>query len=350
MIQLREALTSDNAGLLNLTSQLPMEGKISIRIDRNPDFFQLLNLRGPGKLFVAENNGIIIGCISVSAMEILLNGNPEKVYYLADLRIHPVYVGTTLTARLLFMMFNYLRQIKADLIFCTAADGNEKVMPLFEGRVGFPKYSRVGIFKVYQIIPLCIKINLHQYTLSEIPLNGYILDIYRCFFKRHQFSPVINEDRLQGTRNLVVLEQGNIKACITLIDMDHSKQNVLIHLPYALHFLVTILRQFNKLAKIFILPEIGKPVKIMYIKAFAFMDGYERAFDLLIQHVRRLCFIEKYCFLAIGIHEKDPLKQLFTKYLHFTFNSVGFITSLEKTKDKVHTILDGVLFEDYSLI
>jgi hypothetical protein len=350
MIQLREAVSTDNAGLLNLTSLLPMEGRISIRIDRNPDFFKLLNVRGPGKVFIAEREGYIIGCFSVSVMDILVNGIPDKVYYLADLKIHPSCVGTTLTSRLLFVMSNYLRNIGADLLFSTAALGNEKVLSLFSGRIGLPKFQGIGTFKVYQIIPLIKKAALKTYRIEELLLNDEILEIYSCFSKRYSYSPALNKTNLQGNRHLVASQKDEIVASISLIDMGESKQNVLIRLPPTLNILVSLLKKLNKLFNVLNLPAYGEPIKIMYIKAFAYREGHAEALDLLITHARKLCFKDKYCFLSVGIHDKDPSASFFRRYLHFTFNSLGYISSLKNDNDKVRNITWGIVYEDYSLI
>jgi hypothetical protein len=131
MVLIREALSTDNSGLLQLTSLTPMKGRISLRIDSNPDFFSLLSKRGQSEVFVAEKNGTLVGCFSVSNIETLVSGNHEIVYYLADLKIHPSYGGIILL-RLLNKMADYILQNHADLLFCTAAYGNEKVIPLFE--------------------------------------------------------------------------------------------------------------------------------------------------------------------------------------------------------------------------
>jgi hypothetical protein len=350
MIQLREAVSTDNAGLLDLTSLLPMEGRISIRIDRNPDFFQLLKQRGPGKLFVAENAGKIIGCFSASMMNTFVNGNPDKVHYLADLKIHPSSLGSTLASRLLYEMFDYLRTEKADLFFSTAAFGNEKVMPLFEGRIGLPKFQCIGTFNVYQIIPIVKKTVSHKYTIAEIPLNDGIINFYTRFLKRYQYSPMIYETTLHGTRNLIAIRNNETVASLSLVDVGSSKQNVLVRLPRSLNLIVSILRKFNKLVKILNLPEFNKPIKIMYIKVFAFKDGCEDALELLINQARTICLREKYCFLSIGIHEKDPLNKIFSQYLHFTFHSLGFIASLSKDNEKIQNCMAGIAYEDYSLI
>jgi hypothetical protein len=349
MVVIREALSNDNAALLKLTSLTPMKGRISLRIDRNPDFFSLLLKRGKSKVFVAEKNGTLAGCFSVSITETLVNGKYEKVYYLADLKINALHGGITLI-RLLGAMMDYLKQCGADLLFCTAAFGNEKVMPLFKGRAGFPEFQPAGTFRVYQIIPLNRRINSEKYSLSEEGVSDAIISLYNRFYSSYDVAPIYSLFSLQGTRTITATEKGTIKASITLSDISDSKQNVLVGLPFILNLAVTFLRLLNRIAPFINLPEIGKPVKILYIKAFAFSEGCEEGLELLIKSARQIAFRERYCYLTVGIHERDHLARFFNKYLHFTFQSLGFIVSMHGNNEKINKILRGGLFEDYSLV
>ena len=65
MIHYRLANFEDNRQLIELTSSSGMTGEISLRIDRKPDFFGLLNMRGESKVFVAVDHETIIGSICV---------------------------------------------------------------------------------------------------------------------------------------------------------------------------------------------------------------------------------------------------------------------------------------------
>jgi ribosomal protein S18 acetylase RimI-like enzyme len=350
MIKIREASPFDNNQLLRLTSLAPMTGKISLRIDRNPDFFSLLNKRGTSKVLVAEDNGNIVGCFSASRTNMVINGNPERVFYLADLKIDPSYERKVLTARLLKKMEDYLRDSGADILFCTAALGNEKVKALFSGRADFPEFNCTGTFRVYQIIPLLRKIKLREYAISRIDINDEITGFYNEFYKRYQYSPIFTSDVSFGTSTFAAMNNNNLVASLTLEDMGSSKQNVLMRLPSALKIILSLLGLINRIMPLFNLPVIGEPVRILYIKAFAYKEGREDAFDALIRHAGHIAFLERYHYLAVGIHERDSSAKLFSKYAHFTFNSLGFVVSLENNDEKISKILNGVLYEDYSLV
>ena len=93
---IRRAEQADNEGLLNLTALNPMLGNISIRIDRYPSFFDLLKLKGPFLVFVAEEKGRVIGSFSVVKENIRIVGKEEACWYLCDLKVHHTYQGARL--------------------------------------------------------------------------------------------------------------------------------------------------------------------------------------------------------------------------------------------------------------
>jgi len=350
MVTIREASPADNDKLLRLISLAPMEGRIPLRIDRTPDFFNLIRSRGMTITFVAEEKGRIVGCFSASQSNMIVNGNTEKVYYLADLRIEPAYQGKTVTARLLNKMGDYLREEGADILFCTAAGGNEKVKPLFDGRASLPKFESAGAFRVFQIIPLARRMKPVKFEISETAMNDEVTDLYNRFHKRYQYCPAVTRENNHGNRIIVARENHKVLASLILVDMGFAKQNVLMGLPLSLKIIIFLLRFINRVVPLFNVPAINEPVRILYIRAFAYMEGRGDAFDGLIRHAGNLAYRGKYHYLAVGIHERDSIAQYFVKYLHFTFHSLGFIMSVKENHEKICRIREGTLFEDYSLV
>src|SRR5258708_3939559 len=135
-IKIRQAVPADSEVLIQLTKQTPMEGNISVRIDRSPDFFALSEARGEAKVFVAcnENNNLIVGCFSFSKQIFYSFGKPVDVYYLADLKILPEYSKSFAAYLLVKHVQSHLRSIGADILFCTAVNDNHAISPFFAGR------------------------------------------------------------------------------------------------------------------------------------------------------------------------------------------------------------------------
>jgi hypothetical protein len=343
---IREATAADNDRLLRLASLTPMGGQISLRIDRYPDFFRLLNLRGPNKVFIAERDGEVIGSISSASVTARVNGNLETVRYLGDLKVNPRDRKSRLAGRLVLRMHEYLRATGADIIYCTAADGNEAVIPVFEGRLGLPRFERVGIFRVLQLVPSPFKETRKTRPVQQERISPDLIRIYNDYFSRYRFGPIFREDSFESARHLAVRCQGKIRAALSLVDTDGARQNVLIGLPLGLRIALFLLRA----VPIVHLPRLNEPIRMLYIRAFGFEAGYEDAFHALIQKARNIAFEERYALLTIGLHEADPLIKLFARYPKFTFRSVGLVASLKNRRKDIDELLKGIAFEDYSLI
>jgi len=349
-IIIKEATRADNEGLVYLTSLTPMKGDISIRIDRRPDFFRLLEMRGPSFVMVAELNNNIIGSFSASAVDVFIDGKPETVYYLGDFKVHPDYRRSMVAMRLAGAVLQKLISADADLLFCTAAYGNEDVIPFFKGRIFLPAAESVGIFNVLQIIPTPFKTRNTKYHLEEGPFVSSGISFFNNFMKNFQFGSVYSESSFENTTLITASFNNAVISAITLFDTGSAKQNVLIRLPFYLKSVFKVIRALNTISPIVRLPSINEVVRILYIKSYACEPGNEEALRLLIGRARNIAYEKKYHFLAIGIHEKDPLLKIFTCYPKFTFKSMGFVTSLKDKKEKIESILSGIPFEDYSLV
>ena len=116
-IVIREAVEGDNDALLELTRLTPMAGSISLRIDREPDFFALPRVRRETMVFVATSEGKLMGCMSASIHMAHINGVPERIARATDLKVHPLLTGKRVTLRLISAIANYQREQGVDLSF-----------------------------------------------------------------------------------------------------------------------------------------------------------------------------------------------------------------------------------------
>ena len=349
-MHIQQADRSDNEGLLALTSMTPMGGEISIRIDRKPDFFRLLDRRGRCHVLVAREHGTIVGSISAAEVSVHVDGKPESVYYLGDLKTHPGYQRTGLAVRLVKSMHRHLLSVGADLVIWTAAYGNKQVLPFFDGRVGLPRAAAIGIFNVYQILPSRRRRRSSAYVIREERGSEELCRFYDEQYRSYQFGPRFTPGLLEESRHWVARSGSRLQAAISLVDVGAAKQNVLIRLPFGLGILFPVLRFLRLIFPIARVPQNNKPVRILYVKALAFREGHEAALDLLLQASRNVAFESNYHFLAIGVHEKDPLGRRLAKYPKFTFKSLGFIVSLKRGEREVQQLMDRIPYEDYSLV
>jgi predicted N-acetyltransferase YhbS len=233
-IEIREANEADNEGLLALTRATPMAGTIALRIDRDPDFFALLRMRGESIVYVAVRGREVIGCISAALRTAYISGVPEMVAYVGDMKVHPRFSGSRIALRLIQALETYLRSAGIDLCFSVVADGNQRAMPLFEGRLGIPPWVRLGRFLVEGLVPSPWKGGSKRYSLERAQSAALpaIVKLLDDFHRSRQFAPRLAEDEITQVlsnraedpfpRTLVARSGSNVVATLTLFDASHS--------------------------------------------------------------------------------------------------------------------------------
>jgi predicted N-acetyltransferase YhbS len=350
MATIRDAKRSDNPGLLALTALTPMDGEISVRGDRDPDFFRLLERRGPSIVLVAEDDGRIVGCVSAACMKAHVDGSPEHVHYLGDLKVHPAFRRSLLAARLLRNLQSRLVAANADLVVCTAAQGNKDILPFFLGRAGFPRAQPIGVFRVLQILPSRRRGAVEGLCLRKEEESPDLLRLFNDSFRHYQFGPVLEPGALSDGHTWVARAAGEIVAALALRDVGVDRRNVIIGLPFLLNVLTCAARPFRPVLSLANLPRMNQSVRSLYIRALACREGGEDALEPLIRRVRNEAFEGGYHFLTVGVHEKDGMAARLAKYPKFVFKSVGFVLGLKRGAEELRRLARGVPFEDYSLV
>jgi hypothetical protein len=338
-----------------------MHGVISLRIDRDPDFFQLLHMRGQAKAFVATVEHRIVGCISVVYQSVFVGGEPQTIGHVRDLKVHPSLHGSRVALTLIKTLLDYLRTQDADLYFCIVTEGNTKVLPLLQGRLGIPKFESLGRFLISAMLPSPLQPSGKRYTI-ETAREDDVQDVCRlcnAFNKSYQLAPVLTASEFASPagsagddspmRRLVARQDGTIRATLCAFDTSGAKQNVVMGMPIILRTAMRALRLSSKVFPFWTFPNIGDVVHILYLRNAAFEDGHHHALRMLLQRVRNEAFREKYSFVVIGMHERDPLRFLVHGLPKFTFVSHGFVTSLRHDRALLAIVVSGIPMEDFAL-
>lgn len=360
-VVIREAVEGDNETLLALTRSTPMAGSISLRIDRDPDFFALLRLRGEGKVYVAVRGREVIGCISAALRTAYVSGVPETVAYVGDMKVHPRFSGTRIALRLIQTLEAHLRSVGIDLCFSVVADGNQRVMPLFEGRLGIPRWASLGRFLVDELIPSPFLGRSRQHCIesaeaADLPAITMLLDRFQ---RSRQFAPQLSKDDLARTlsgqreepfsKMLVARNRGSIVATLSLHDTREVKRNVVIDASASLRCALALLRIAAAPLSGFRVPRIGEPLRVLYARFVACEEGHGQALQALVAMARAEAFRRRFTFLVIGLHEQDPLRSLVQGIPRFTFSSLALATSLTRP-ERLESLATGIPFEDFALV
>ena len=350
MITYRLATSEDNQQLIELTASSGMAGDIALRIERHPDFFSLLNMRGPSKVFVAMDDDTIIGSMCVSVQEVYVDKKIYSLHYIGDLKVATAYRNKGIGMGLCDSMANYGISIDSELAFLNIAKGNAKPFTFFKKLTNVPAFEYIGIFNIHQLIGKKRKAIDPRYHIEASAVTDEVLDHLNATYSRYELGPVITEARLKDTQLYTIRENNKLIATMCLVDTMNVKQNVVTRISLKMRYGLKLMNTYCNIAGFSKMPRLNEPVRMMYIKYLAVNNGDKQIIKCLLNHARNIVYEKSYSFVSIGLHEKDPLNTSMKGLLRFTFNSVGMLQSTANNIQLLEKVKQGIPFEDYSLV
>lgn len=165
----REATAADNRGLLALAASCSMHGDISLRIQREPDFFALNRLEGrDSRVWVIDGPDRLGGCVATSFRDVYIDGVPTRTGYVGDLKVHPVHRNAVIADAL----SNYAGAQMAALpngtpALITVLAGNRAMERRLEGPRGVPAFDWIATIRSHSI-PILWKRKLNDHSTIRI--------------------------------------------------------------------------------------------------------------------------------------------------------------------------------------
>jgi ribosomal protein S18 acetylase RimI-like enzyme len=350
MITYRLATNEDNQQLIELTASTGMMGETALRIDRKPDFFSLLAMRGETKVFVAVDNGTIIGSLCVTLQQVYVGGWIFPLQYIGDFKVAASYRNKGIGLQLCNNMADYVIAVGADLAFLNVSKGNTKPISFFKNRPGIPDFENIGIFNIHQFIGKKKKASHTQLKIEAATVTDELIRFLNTQYCKYQLGSMITKEKLEGTDIFTIRQENNITAAMCVIDTMHVKQNVVMKLSWKMTWLLKVINTFSDVMGISKMPLLNQPVRMLYIKYLAVNNNEKLLVKLLVNHARQMVYEKSYSFASIGLHEKDSLNKCFSGLFKLTFNSVGMLLSIKDNKALIEKVKQGVPFEDYSLV
>ncbi len=350
MIAYRLATNNDNQQLIELTAASGMAGEISLRIDRKPDFFSLLNMRGETKVFVALEDDKIIGSLCVSLQQVYVGEEIFPFYYVGDFKVAEPYRNKGIGLQLCNELANYVVPAGADLAFLNVSKGNSKPFSFFKDRPGIPDFDNIGIFKIHQFLGKKGKAQHAQYKIELTPVSGEVIEFLNAHYCKYELGSVITKEKLEGCEIFTIREKNKIIAAMCLMDTMQVKQNVVTGMSWKMKALVRFMNAISRLSGTSKMPVLNEPVRMIYIKYLAVNGHDKQLVKLMVNHARNMVYERSYTFASVGLHEKDPFNACFSGMMKVTFNSVGMLLSIKDNRSLIEKVKKGIPFEDYSLV
>lgn len=356
-IDFRVATATDDPDLRQLLRDNPMEGEISVSLEREPDVFLAGLTEGDRHHTIVATDGSqgrTVGMASRSVYSGFLNGRPARLGYLSQLRVDRVYRGRV---GLLSKGYALMRSLRTpgDLPFdltSIVADNQTARRVLGAGLSALPAYQEIEPFTTL-VLPLWRRRNARGSDAFRIERGSLdrTEDIADCLERnrvRYQFAPrwtareLLSPERSRGLapRDFLIAERaGRVIGCLALWNQSSFKQIVVRHYGASMRRWRPIVDISARLLGTPRLPNPGRPIPHVYLSHVAIDDDSAEVFSALLARAYNDACDQRYACLVIGFAERHPfLRVVLRGYRAWTYSSILYAVCWEGGKAAVEAI------------
>lgn len=198
--EVRRATDADNRELLALAASCSMRGDISLRFQREPDFFALNRLEGNDwRVDVVDAADGIAGCVGTSMRDVYINGHCTRTGYVGDLKVHPAHRDFTIADALSnYAGFRMESLPDGSPVLITVLAGNRAMGKRLSGERGLDRFDWLATIRSHSI-PILWKRRAKQSRMYMVMERakwsdvGAMAELWSRIAPQKQFAPVFSE-------------------------------------------------------------------------------------------------------------------------------------------------------------
>lgn len=331
------ATERDDAAIRRLLAENPVPGTVTVTYEREPsfdlgcatlgDFCQVVTARDSA-------SGELAAIACRSAREIFVNGRPERIGYLGQLRIDARYRGRWLVSG----GFAFLRALHDDGrvpgYIATVTEENREALGVLvrRPRRHFPRFRELA-----RIVTLAVHARRARHRTApgvEIGLGSEgslaeIVGFLREHGGRRQLFPVLSVDDVMGRATLglepsnllVALRGGRIAGVLGLWDQSAYKQTVVRRYSQAVRLARPFYNAAARLRGREPLPRPGERLRSVYASFVCVADDDPSVFHALLVRAQDMAATRRHAYVLLGLSEHDPLLETARRFAHVPYFS-----------------------------
>jgi hypothetical protein len=321
-VEFHVASQSDDADIRRLLRENPMAGRISLTLEREPNYFADAEVEGETKqTIVARNAGRAVCVGQCTIRQCFINGTARRVGYLGGLRLDAQFAGRFDIVRRGYEFFRELQMGQAaDFYFTSIATDNQPARRLLEANIrGLPTYEYVG-----ELVTLIISTTAtprRSSTTTEVSSalsDSSSIAKWLLFLNSSnagfQFSPCWNASDISAFEPLglkfpdfrILTKDAEIMAGATLWDQRSFKQTVVRAYANPVAWTRAIFNATTLIHKQPRLPRAGSTLSAAFVSHVAIRENRESALIALMNQLRLTANSRGISMLVLGFASNDP--------------------------------------------
>jgi hypothetical protein len=321
------ATPADDADLRQVLAETPMPGSVSLSFRREPSYFEAAVVDGRFRQIIAARDlqtQRIVGFGSRSVSERYVNGRPQPVGYLSNLRLQRGHRNRGLVARGYALFRRLHGDAKTHLYLTTIAQDNQTAIELLTSRrAGLPAYYLAGAF--------------HTFALSRGRRHGWCgdhdgaisvrsaqpadlteaLEFWHAYGPRRQFFPCLAADDffssggalrdLQPEDLLLAYCGGRLVGTLAGWDQTAFRQTVVDSYSLPLRLVRPLINAWARIRNRPRLPAPGAALPYLMATLFVVADEASGCAGALLDVLLERAARGPWDYVILGLHESDPL-------------------------------------------
>ena len=336
------ATRDDEPEIRALVGELAMPGAVSVRFEREPDYFLGTTIQGdPCHVLIArhEPDGELAAVMVRAERRVFLDGTEARVAYIGQIRIAPHFQGRWLMQRATLEVAQ-LHDRSIPYLGVIASD-NPVALGTIAGRrpPGAPAVARVARLRSIAFV-------LHDRwnTIgAALPVEWgkpekleEMAEFLRAYGPRRQLSPVIEREHLTDGRTYrglrledvsIVRRDGDIAGVLGSWDQSGYKQEIVAGYDARLRRLRPSYDVLARLLGARPLPRPGDPIRTAFGCLRCLADDDPDVLGALLTAARERARRQRQSFLMVAFDERDPLLRGLGRTPHVTYRSDVFLGS-----------------------
>lgn len=324
------ASEADDAELRARMAEDWLPGDITVSFRREPNFFYGSHVQGQSAQIIKcidTKHDKFVGLGSRFITNVYINGKSRRVGYLADLRAHPDYRGSTGLAR----GYRYLRQLHLDepvpFYYSMILDDNQHAKNILTAaRCGLPLYRDMGRFLtpvVYLDLPKrAVQISGVTFQAANEKDLAEIFLFITQHAREKQLAPAIgledfNTKRLRdlNASDFYLARQGSeIIGVMAAWDQRRFRQTYVERYNNILGLIRPVYNAISTFTPLKPLPAPGNEVTYFYLAFITIKNNDPEIFRGLLRFLYNHRRAGPWNYFIAGLHETDPLSEVLNEY------------------------------------
>lgn len=340
------ATDADDAGIRHLLAANPMPGRIRIRYEREPHYFDGCATMGKTQVLVARAEGKVVGVACRAVRRMYINGEPADVGYLGQLRVDPEFRGRWLVLRGFRKLHELHREAPPRGYVTTIIEGNDEAEGVLVrlARGPMPRYRKLD-----RLVTLALSTAAAR--PAAFKAAAPLAEIVR-FLNHHgrsrNFFPVYDERSFtDGTtrgfdpRDFIVVERnGAIAGVAGLWDQSAYKQSIVDAYDPLTRAARPLYNTAARLMRRATLPKPGSMLRTAYGSFFCVANDDPGVAVELIQNLLTAARARNLDHLLLGFAESDPLLVTARAFRHVAYPAGIYTVAWDDDDSDFHDQLD----------